>query len=210
MAAKNSNKTEVEKTKIRFIMLEAEGDASDLQQIAQAITNAVRPSFVQVAPASTTTSVNRIASQKNIELPDNTLPFMQDDELEAVEPQSVPKRPPSGSTKKRTLPTPSVIDDLDLNNAEIPFKKYHQDKNPTNHNKRYLVIAAWLKHYRQIDEIGTDHIYTCYRTIGLNVVPDVGGPFRSCKSQGWFSPGSQRGLYAINHVGLNEVNSLSN
>src|SRR5271165_4432562 len=54
MATKGGNRNESGNTKIRFIMLEAEGNATELQQIAQAITSAVRPTTIiqQVAAPS--------------------------------------------------------------------------------------------------------------------------------------------------------------
>ena len=40
----------------------------------------------------------------------------------------------------------------------VPFVQYFNEKNPGDHSKRYLVIAAWLKEYRQLNEISIDHI----------------------------------------------------
>lgn len=211
MASKGGSKGEGEKTKIRFIMLEAEGDAADLQQIAQAITNAVRPTFVQLPPAAPAPALPRPSQPKGIDSNENSLPFMQvDEETETPEPPPVPKRASTNGSKKRSLPTPAVIDDLNLTDGDVPLTKFMQEKDPTDHSKRYLVIAAWLKHHRQLDEINIAHIYTCYRFLHLNVVADIGSVFRGCKHQGWFSSGSKRGLYAINHIGLNEVNDMSN
>jgi hypothetical protein len=94
--------------------------------------------------------------------------------------------------------------------GQVPFAEYFRSKNPATHSKRYLVIAAWLKEYRQLTEIGIDHVYTCYRTMGLSPVADMGQVFRGCKQRGWFYSGSQRGLFAINHVGLGQVNNMGN
>ena len=102
---------------------------------------------------------------------------------------------------------PEVLD-LDLESGKMPFLKYHGQKNPSQHSKRYLVIAAWFKEFRQLPDINADHIYTCYRLLGLNTVSDVGSVFRDCKHNGWFNPGSQRGSFAITIVGLNIVNDL--
>jgi hypothetical protein len=209
MATKGGNRGESGNTKIRFIMLEAEGNAADLQQIAQAITSAVRPTTVihQVAAPSAMTALpgNAVTQGNGAEL--DLQPSVEIvDEGDAAAPSP---RKPSGNGAKKKLPVPSVLD-LDLTSGSMPFVQYLQHKNPGNHSQRYLVIAAWLKEYRQLDEIGIDHIYTCYRTLNLNVVRDVGGVFRGCKRQGWFHSGSQPGLFIINHVGLGQVNSMSN
>ena len=204
MAAKNGNRGEHGNTRIRFIMLEADGDAADLHQIAQAISLAVRPAVIQHAPPALP-ALPRNGSQQAIE---HHPADQHAIDAEASEPafDAAPAR--KAPAKKRRLRSPEVLD-LDLTSGDVPFLAYHQEKNPSNHSKRYLVIAAWFKLHRQIDEIGVDHIYTCYRLMNQNVVDDVGSIFRAGKAQGWFHPGQQAGWYAINHVGLNQVNNLS-
>ncbi len=112
----------------------------------------------------------------------------------------------SNGVAKRRVRTPSILE-LGLNTGKVPFAKYYQQRNPDSHSQRYLVIAAFLKEHKKLDELTDDHIYTCYRTLNLNAVPDIGGPFRKCKRQGWFNSGSKPGWYAINHVGLGKVNN---
>lgn len=197
MATKASHRSENGNTKIRFIMLEADGNAADLQQIAQAITNAVRPTFIQIPAPQSAIAIPQ-ASVRAIDAPEEVA--IVDDAPNAVH-HSAPSKKPSGNGQKRKLPVPEVID-LGLTGGNTPLAQFIQEKNPTDHSKRYLVIAAWLKDYRQIDEITINHIYTFYRSLKLNVVPDVAGVFRSNKKQGWFNSGTQRGMYAINHVGL--------
>lgn len=206
MAAKGGNRGDNGDTYVRFIMLETRGNASDLQQIAQAISQAVRPTIIQQAPTLPALPQNGSThgTQRSLEAPHQPAAI----EYEDAEPlaDAVPAR--KAPTKKRNLRTPEVLD-LDLTSGEVPFLTYYQEKNPTDHSKRYLVIAAWFKLHFQTDEIHCDHIYTCYRLLGLNVVADVGSIFRGCKKQGWFKSGEKPGWFAINHVGLNEVNNLS-
>lgn len=209
MATKGGNRGDNGNTRIRFIMLEADGNAADLQQIAQAITSAVRPTTTviqQVVAPPMTPALPSVVPQGN---GDDTgfqpsVEIVDEGHSPATPVSKKPNRP-----KVRRYPTPSVLD-LDLTSGDMPFVQYYQQKNSDDHSKRYLVIAAWLKEYRQLDEISDDHIYTCYRTLNLNTVADIGQVFRGCKKQGWFNPGSQRGWFAINHVGLNQVNSLTN
>lgn len=209
MATKGGHRGDNDETQIRFIMLEARGNAADLQQIAQAITNAVRPTTViqQVAapPVMPVLPVN--APQQGIGADPDLHPSVEIVDEGVTTSPSAAKKP--GRTRVRRYPTPTVLD-LDLTSGDVPFVQYYQQKNPDDHSKRYLVIAAWLKEYRQIDEIHDDHIFTCYRTLNLNTVADIGSVFRGCKKQAWFNPGSKRGWYAINHVGLNQINNMSN
>jgi hypothetical protein len=209
MAMKGGNRGDNGNTKIRFIMLEAEGNASDLQQIAQAITSAVRPTLIQqVAAPPVMPALTRNRTQPSVGSdPDVHNSVEMVDEGNAI-PAPVTKKA-AVSTAKRRYPVPSILD-LDLTSGDMPFVRFHHEKNPGDHSKRYLVIAAWLKEYRQLNEIGDDHAYTCYRTLSLKTVADIGSVFRSGKKQGWFNSGTQRALFAINHVGLKQVNNLSN
>ena len=209
MAAKGGNRGDHGNTRIRFIMLEADGDAADLHQIAQAISQAVRPTTViqQVAapPAMPALPANAPLRSNGAD-PDLHPSVEIVDESITTSPPAARKSP----AKKRKLRTPEILADLDLTSGTVPFVQYFNEKNPGNHSKRYLVIAAWLKEYRQLDAISIDHIYTCYRMVNLNVVDDVGSILRGCKDRGWFNHTDQPGWYAINHVGLNQVNSMSN
>lgn len=204
MAAKSGNRGEHGNTRIRFIMLEADGDAADLHQIAQAISHAVRPTVMQHAPPALP-ALPRNGSQQAIEHHPAEQHAIDAEASEAAFDAAPARKAPA---KKRQLRSPEVLE-LDLTSGDVPFLAYHQEKNPTGHTKRYLVIAAWFKLHRQLDEIDIDHIYTCYRLLKQNVVEDVGSSFRAGKRQGWFRSGQQPGWYAITHVGLNEVNDLS-
>jgi hypothetical protein len=210
MGTKVGNRGDNGNTRIRFILLEADGNAADLQQIAQVITNAVRPTTTVIqqvmAPPVSPALTGNVTPQGNGDDVEFQPSVEIVDEGDSVT-TSINKR--QNRPKARRYPMPSVLD-LDLSTGETPFVQYFQQKNPEDHSKRYLVIAAWLKEFRQVDEINDDHIYTCYRTLSLNTVADIGSVFRGCKKQGWFNPGSQRGWFAINHVGLNQVNSMSN
>jgi hypothetical protein len=72
-----------------------------------------------------------------------------------------------------------------------------------DHGRRYLGITQWFKEHRQTPEIGADHIYTCYKFLGLPVPEDVTVAFRNLKQSGAVAKGSARGLYRITHIGEN-------
>jgi hypothetical protein len=75
---------------------------------------------------------------------------------------------------------------------------------------RYNVIAWWLKHKRQIEEITADHIHTAYRHLDWNTPADATQPLRALKgrSYGYMRSGSKRGTFVITHIGENRVNDL--
>jgi hypothetical protein len=95
---------------------------------------------------------------------------------------------------------------LDLTSGDVPLEKYCESKNPDSDSKKYLVIAAWLKQQRGIAAVTADHVHTCYRHMGWHTPKDVLQPLRDMKRRnGWFNKGPERGEYAINHIGENEV-----
>jgi hypothetical protein len=204
MGSRNARREDNGHARFRITIVEGEGNTVGLQQIAQTIANANR-TFIQYAPPPLSLpAVAWNGSQQGSAADSQPVIDLADQVISARTP---PKKAPSIAAKRRS-PTPNVID-LDLVHGKLPFVAYYHQKNPgTNHSKRYLVIAAWLKEYRQLTEITDDHVYTCYRMLNLNTVDDVGSVFRNCKKRGWFYTGSKRGAFAITHVGLNQVNDL--
>lgn len=110
---------------------------------------------------------------------------------------------------KRVYPTPDILHDLDLKTGTVPFELFCKGKNPTSDNKKYLVIATWLKEHGKVNTITTAHIYTCYRAMSWTDYPsDWKQAFRNCKTQGWFRSTSTDN-WEINHLGLEVVNKMS-
>lgn len=114
-------------------------------------------------------------------------------------------------TSARQYRTPKIVD-LDLASGPQPLKTFLEDANPDNDIKKYLVIAYWLKKYRNINDVTMDHTYTCYRHMGAGwqVPTDAAAPFRAMKRKeyGYMKSGSSKGSYTINHVGENVVEGM--
>ena len=204
MAAKQTNRIDNDEAYVRFIMLETRGNAASLQQIAQAISQAVRPTIIHQQPLP---PLPQNGPPHGAQLSIEAQSHLSSAEVEAelvVEPAPTRKSPP----RKKKHRTPEVLKDIDLESGKVSFADFYQSKNPSEHSKRYLVIAAWFHLHRGVKEICSDHIYTCYRFLQLNVVDDVGSVFRACKKQGWLHTGSQSGWFEINHVGLKVVNTM--
>jgi hypothetical protein len=111
---------------------------------------------------------------------------------------------------KPTAPRQPKVLDLDLKAGTVPLRQYLEEKNPTTDNRKYLLIAAWMKANLSLDEVTIDHIYTAYRHMGWTSQRDVGAPLRAMKAQnGWFAKGKDRGAYAINHIGIDVAERTS-
>lgn len=204
--AKANNQSSGERSRVRVIVLDLDVASGDLNQLAGAILNAVNPPV----PAVTTLQP---ALPPTLPLRQNgDQPGLLEEQIEAPSQQEwhhqvrdAPldaAKPSNGVRKKKRLRTPQPVD-LDLVTGDKPFKDYYDEVAPKNDSKRYLVISQWLKVYRGINEIGADHVYTCYRTLGMQVPEDVLSVFRGLKKQGWVESGSSPGLFKINHIGEN-------
>lgn len=190
--------------RIRLVVFELEGSNETLQESMRTIASALQPrppahARLPVSPANggNRKSHNFGAAQ----------PALDYDAIDVESEPETKHESRKSSNKARVYPTPKIIE-LDLESSDVPFKAFWKQKNPIEQSKRYLVIAAWLHLYRSIDDVTDDHIYTCYRTMGLNVPKDVSGPLRKMKQAGWFGSGKSKGSFAINHVGLGEVNKI--
>lgn len=118
--------------------------------------------------------------------------------------QSSPARP----RYERKIVSPDIVE-IDLTGGEMSLKAFIESKKPTTEKHKYLAIAYYLKHHRNIDNVTMHHIFTCYRHMGWKSAKDVAQPLRDMKSKGkWFGKGKEKGSYTINHLGENVVNEM--
>jgi hypothetical protein len=180
-------------------MVDAEIAEGEIGPLTQAIQNALR------GPAPP--PVQRLA-----------IPTRQQDfngatiepEDEGVEDESLvttPSDAPRQRAVRKPAATPEVLElDLITEPSLAGFATAHKAE---SHLKRFLVIAAWFKEHRGLDAITPAHVYTAYRHLKwpLNV-NDFAQPLRDLKANKVMTS-PERGTYAINHLGLQEVAGLS-
>lgn len=189
-------------SRIRFVMLEADIADGEFAQVAQAISHALRPSPPVVAPKLA------VSAPHPVEMPTTTWgeleePDLQEDELEATPPANMARK---ASRVPRKYRSPNVIE-VDLL-SEVPFATFAAQKAPTNDHKRFLTVAAWFKQHRGTDAITMDHVYTCYRAAKWPTnIEDFDLPLRTLKARKLMDR-KDKGLYAINHLGVAEVDAL--
>lgn len=192
--------------RIRFVILEAEIPDGDLSQVTQAVQNALRPvdgtgAVRRVIAGPTKLQSNSASASAEFEAAD------AEDVSEDVLQEEVQATAPSKRTRTFKPRSPNIIE-VDLIEGEISFDDYAEKTKPDSHSLKNLVVAAWFKKYRKINEITMDHVYTCYRTVGWPAgMEDFGQPLRDLKKRKLMD-GKGKGLYAINHVGLNEVTKI--
>lgn len=212
--AKRSSMAKENRAKVRMTVIhfETESENATLQEniksIAQTLARALTP---PARPASTLLPPLLNGAKRSSE---PVIEEEENDDLESLEPDpfvtsTTPASPKNGSARQYRTPQPIEID---LLSGPMPLKAFLEKANPEGDVKRFLAIAYWLKEYRKIEEVSMDHAYTCYRHMGAgwNVPSDTAKPFRSMKTKtyGWMKAGSNRGFFAINHLGENEARKM--
>lgn len=201
MRSKGSSPTG-EKSRFRFVLVEGEVAPGELQMFAQTFAAALKPpqqqNGVQAHQAAITTP-------PALPRPQVEQPSLFDEgpaEDEVPEPGSLPAAKSHTGVKKK-LRTPQLVSELEFTSGPKSLEEYIHEIDPKEHSRRYLALTYWLRQYRNCPEVSGDHIYSCYRALGLHVPRDVGSVFRALKRQEWVEPGSKTGCYKITHIGEN-------
>jgi len=207
MAKATGNRTAGANSRIRFIMLEADLNDGDLNQITQAITSALRPASGQRAlpalqrslPANGDVSAAPSGEVENA--------------IEETEEVGLADSPPikstsNGSTKVRTFREPKLID-VDLTVGDVPFPTYAKAKNPPDEaTKKFLVVAGWFKEFGGVPGVTIDHVFSAFRLVKWSVnIPDFDLPFRQLVKRSWVKRNST-GVYEITHIGISELQNM--
>ncbi len=193
------------KSKMTVMMFQLEGGDETLREgirtISQAMGNVLNPTrllLAKPAPGLTTAEAP--------EVPEAEPEVAASPENGGDEETRSPQRP-SRPAKSRS----PVILTLDLKAGKVSLETFCEIKAVgDNDNRRCLAIAYWLKENLNITSVTMDHIHTCYRFLGWQTPADASRPLRSMKASGWFDKGNEKGAYAINHVGENEVMRMGN
>ncbi len=191
------------KVKIRVIEFEVEGSDATMQESLKSITAALnRGMTASPPPARAVRYVQSPASSPHDGAEINDSEGEQADsgaeDAEEIAAPVVTKK----STAPRKLPTPKVVE-VNFSDVSPTLKAFAAEKKPDNDLRKYLVIAYWYKHNKQISELNADHFFTAYRHLGWTVPRDPGTPIRDLrhKRRTQFGAGKERGYCVINHVG---------
>ncbi len=185
--------------KVRFVLLEAELPNGDLSQVTQALVNALKQpehtSSIGRLPMQSIVTSNLQSTSENFEQQQQ-----QEDELQEPEKEELS---PSSNRGPRKFRTPKVLD-MKLD-GDPSFEDFARSKNPTNHVRRYLIVAAWFKEAKSLDSINVDHVYTCYRFMKWPTrSADFSQTLRNLKGRQLLESKGE-GEYSITHLGLNEL-----
>ncbi len=157
------------KVKMTVIQFETESDNATLQENIRAITNtlaralAPQPRVIQAAPQLPNGNGDNGA---NGDAKSSEQPSLFDNNDDAIDGEVTPApaaKAKAKSSSPRQLPTPQTLE-LDLKSGDVPLKEFLEQKKPSGNNKRYLVIAYWLKTYLGINAITMNETVKFFRT----------------------------------------------
>jgi hypothetical protein len=133
-------------------------------------------------------------------------PEPQDTEAAETEEQLEETKTPR-SREPRRYTQPKFLSELDLDSGSLSFKDFAEQQGPKSDNRKYLVIAAWLKKNLNIDVISPDHVYTCNQKMSWRTQKDVGQPFRYMSKKKSYFEAAGRNQWRLTHVGLDQLNA---
>lgn len=203
--------------KFQFVFLNLEGDQETLQEalrqagvlLNRGMNTPQQTRTLIAVPVPAQKAIgdgqqNGAATEQVYEVVEEETPATNGD---TPAPASTAAKPP----RKRKAPrAPSLLKDFDPNAAEVSLENFVKQKDISTNFNKYLVIAAWFKKYKEVEEIGTSHIYTCYQLLKWTAPDEMGQPFRDMKKHhSYFENGSKNGLWQITIIGLNEVDKMT-
>lgn len=83
---------------------------------------------------------------------------------------SSPKSTSTTKTKQSSAKSmPSIVKSLDLSsrNGNKSLRDFHAEKSPGNAMENNALFVYHLKNNLELDQIGIDHIYTCYKEVSV-------------------------------------------
>lgn len=204
--------------KFQFVFLNLEGDQETIQEAVRQAGVILNRGMGTPQQARTLIAVP-VAAQKAIEGENQNGKNVEQQVYEVVDVDNEPvggeesanDNGTAGAKPKRERKapkTPKIINDIGFGDAEVTFSDYVKQKDASNDFKRYLVIAAWLRKYKETEAIGPAHIYTAFQYMKWPAPDDMGQPFRDMKRKHSYFENAGKNLWKITIIGLNEVDRM--
>lgn len=194
--AKSSKSTG--RSRVRFVMLDAEIEDGDFSEITQAIQNALAPRKVVH-----TQLISQSDQQSEVVADDDSVDGIFEEEPVSQPENSRRKRPAS----KRSFPTPEVVEiDWDTDPTIEAFVSTHS---PKTTNDKYLVALTWLKVVAKKPSSTVNEVYTVFRKLKWSTaIKDFSQPIRDLKGQQVVIGGAKEG-FSVNHLGEARVEEMA-
>lgn len=196
------------RSKLRFVMLDADLSDGDLSDLMGAITNALRPAALSAR------SIERPALKASSKLAGAddqlTLDMTEDvgdtEQVEDQEADDTVVKTPRAARKPAEPRQPKYLDDLDMKGNGTSFLDFAKRHEAKKHARRYLVATVWFNEHGKQATVDIDKMYTAYRVAGwpLGRIKDWDSTFRLLRKQDLVKR-VKPGEYAVTTVGLGKL-----
>lgn len=121
--------------------------------------------------------------------------------------QTAPEKRPSKSRKKNNNKQPQLIKNLDLSGGGInkSLRDFVAEKKPTTNIERTPVFVYYLQNTLQLTEITIDHIFSCYKDIGVRLPQNMQQNLFDTASSKYGYIEVNNGNYTMSILGTNFV-----
>jgi hypothetical protein len=117
------------------------------------------------------------------------------------------KRPPK-SGGRRGVDTGSLDKSLNLSPPGIEsFADFSKRCAPTSQNEKVLISTYWLRNIAEVEIVGHDQIYTCFRHEGWTLPSNMSNKVSQTGSMLWLSE-SKKEMITLGTKGINHVEQV--
>jgi hypothetical protein len=168
--------------RIRFLYADVAGDNETIQESMKALQLAMAKSMPNSRPVISPGANGRGAAAAAIE-------YQQDDtDLAEVDNDMVVDVPAETKPRtKRKPPQMSLVKDLDLRpEGEPTLREFFAELNPDTQTQKVAVFVYYLHHKAGIEAITANHVFTCFKEVGVKPPGDLPQIIRNTASKhGW-------------------------
>lgn len=113
----------------------------------------------------------------------------------------------SKSKKKNNSKQPQLIKDLDLSGKSVgkSLKEFVEEKKPSTNIERTPVFIYYLQNTLQITDITIDHVFSCYKDIGVRLPQNLQQNLNDIASSKYGYIEVNGGKYKLSILGTNLV-----
>jgi hypothetical protein len=197
--------------KFQFVFVNIEGDQETLQealrQVGTVLNHGLKPAPTRtlIAVPAPKTIGNGVHSENNTDSDIyEVLPEEPTDKEPLTAGDTNSKAAAKPKREKKAGRVPELLKEFDPNAAEVSMNDFFNHHDTNSQFNKYLVIAAWFKRYKNVDEITPSHIYTCYQLMKWQAPDNLSQPFNDMKRLRSYFERTQSG-WAITIVGMNEL-----
>ena len=205
MAKGRGNPEGTGKIEFRFVEFEMDGTDASLEEGLKSIAAALNRGM---APAATKFLRHNGAAATTVDPAAPETEQEGEEEVVAEGQEEAPRATRKASSGQRKVATRKVVEGFKLDDVSPTLKEFHESKgSPKSDLDKYLVVAAWAKEEKGLEELSVDHFYTAYKYMEWETPKDPAQPIRDLmhKRRAKFSKAITPGYGRINHIGENDV-----